>query len=67
MIQNGTPPLSHTSMVFSSVSGPSCPKTLLASIHDPESIRAILRHLGLLIEPPSVAHAKPPPQTRRPW
>ena len=42
-------------------------RTLLAAIHDPDSIRRILHHLGLPAEPPAVAPARPPPQARLPW
>lgn len=48
---------------------PSCQgrRTLLAAIHDPDSIRRILHHLGLPAEPPAVTPARPPPQARLPW
>ena len=48
---------------------PSCRgrRTLLAAIHDQDSIRRILHHLGLPAEPPAVAPARPPPQARLPW
>ncbi|MEQ1633469.1 MAG: transposase, partial [Planctomycetota bacterium] len=42
-------------------------RTLLAAIHDPDSIQRILRHLGLPTEPPEIAPARPPPQSRLPW
>ena len=41
--------------------------TLLAAIHDPDSIRRILHYLGLPTEQPAVATARPPPQARLPW
>jgi hypothetical protein len=42
-------------------------RTLLAAVHDPGSIRKILQHLGLPSEPPTIAPARPPPQSRLPW
>lgn len=42
-------------------------RTLLAAIHDPDSIRRILHHLGLPLAPPAVAPARTPPQPRLPW
>jgi hypothetical protein len=36
-------------------------RKVLASIHDPDSIRRILLHLGLPTEPPSICPARSPP------
>ena len=43
------------------------PRRLLAAIFDPEATQAILRCLGLPTEPPAIAPARSPPQSRLPW
>ena len=43
------------------------PRRLLAAIFDPDSIARILTNLALPTEPPTIAPARPPPQTAFDW
>ncbi|MEN8183775.1 MAG: hypothetical protein ABFS46_14705 [Myxococcota bacterium] len=43
------------------------PRRLLAAVFDPEAIEQILRCLGLPLDAPAIAAARPPPHQRLPW